>query len=60
MMNKSDLPLLHDFDDDFKHVAFVRDRESEGINEGRPARGVAVFYRKAMSSFVAGLNIFPI
>ena len=52
MLSKSDLPLLHDFDDDFRNVAFVRDRESEGINEGRPTRGVAIFYRKELASFI--------
>ena len=34
MLNKSDLPLLNDFHIDFEHVAFVKDRESEGICEG--------------------------
>ena len=52
MLTKSDLPLLQDFDDDFRNVAFVRDRESEGIIEGRPTRGVAIFYRKYLASFI--------
>ena len=43
MLNKSDLYLLNDFDPDFKQVAFVKDRDAEGINECRPSRGVAYF-----------------
>ena len=46
MLNKSDLYLLNDFDPDFKQVAFVKDRDAEGINEGRPSRGVAIFWRR--------------
>ena len=43
MLCKSDLGLLNDFNEDFECVGFVKDRESEGINEGRPSKGVAIY-----------------
>ena len=52
MLSKSDLPLLHDFHSDFDHAAYVKDCESQGINEGRPSCGVAIFWRRNLSSFV--------
>ena len=57
MLSKSDLPLLYDFSRDFDHSVYVRDRESEGINEGRPSRGVAIFWRKYLSSVISPLVI---
>ena len=53
MLNKKDLPVLNDFDEDFNHIAFVNDRDSEGINEGKPKKGVAIFYRKELSSIIS-------
>ena len=55
MLSKSDLPLLYDLDRDFDHIAYVKDRESEGINEGRPSRGVAIFWRKYLSKVISPL-----
>ena len=52
MLNRSDLPILHDFNENFSNFAFVKDRESEGINEGRPTKGVAIFFRKGLSRFI--------
>ena len=52
MLEKRDLDFLNDFDNNFKHIAFVRDREHEGICEGRPSRGVAIFWRRHLSSIV--------
>ena len=46
MLEKRDLEVLNDFNKDFKHIAFVKDREMEGICEGRPSRGVAIFLEK--------------
>ena len=57
MLNKSDLPLLHNFNENFTNVAFVKDRESEGINEGRPAKGVAIFWRNELSPFISPIII---
>ena len=52
MLEKRDLAILNDFNENFKHIAFVRDREKEGICEGRPSRGVAIFWRRHLSSGV--------
>ena len=30
MLEKRDLPLLNNFNEDFNHVAYVKDKESEG------------------------------
>ena len=57
MLNKSDLPLLNDFHKEFMHVAFVKDRESEGIIEGRPSKGVAIFWKKHLSSLISSIII---
>ena len=46
MLEKRDLCFLNDFNENFKHIAFVNDREMEGICEGRPSRGVAIYWRK--------------
>ena len=47
MLCKSDLSFLDCLDDNFEKVAFVNDREQEGIVEGgRPVRGVAIFLEK--------------
>ena len=48
LLSKSDLPILNEFDIDFRHIAFVNDREEEGINEGRPSKGVAIFWRDTL------------
>ena len=45
MLNKTDLPILNDFHKEFMHIAFVKDGESSGISEGRPSKGVAIFWK---------------
>lgn len=57
LLSKSDLPVLNDFNENFNHIAFVEDRESQGINEGRPSRGVAIFWRKCFTSDVTPILI---
>ena len=57
MLNRSDLFLLNDFHPDFKYAAFVKDRDAEGINEGRPSRGVAIFWRRNLSSIISPVLI---
>ena len=57
MLSKSDLPLLFGYNEDFDHTAYVKDRESEGINEGRPSRGVAIYWRKYLSNVISPLLI---
>ena len=57
MLCKSDLCILNDFDSRFEYTAFVQDRESEGINEGRPSKGVAVYWRKYLSPNITPLLI---
>ena len=53
MLEKRDLSILKDFNDDFRHVAFVNDRESEGICEGRPSKGVAILAYLSLSFCVS-------
>lgn len=57
MLERRDLHVLNDLNVDFNHIAFVRDREAEGICEGRPVRGVAVFWRKELSPFISPVYI---
>ena len=57
MLEKRDLGILHDFNVDFKHVAYVNDRESEGICEGRPSKGVAIFWRSHLSPFISPILV---
>ena len=57
MLSKSDLPILYEFHEDFDHVGFVKDCESQGINEGRPSRGVAIFWRKYLTSLITPIII---
>ena len=54
---KSDLPLLNDLNEKFDNIANVTDRESEGITEGRPSRGVAILWKKYLSPFISPLII---
>ena len=57
MLSRSDLPLLNDFNDDFDNIAFVKDRESLCINEGRPTGGVAIFWRRNLSPYISPVII---
>ena len=57
MLSKSDLPLMNDNNKQFRNIAFVRDRETEGIIEGRPSKGVAIFWREKFSPFISPLLI---
>ena len=53
MLEKRDLDILNDFNKDFRHVAFVKDREMDDICEGRPSRGVAIFWRNNLSVMIS-------
>ena len=53
ILEKRDLDILNDFNEDFRHIAFVKDRESNGICEGRPSGGVALFWRANLSKFIS-------
>ena len=57
LLCKSDLPILDELNNDFENIAFVQDRESGGIMEGRPTRGVAVLWRKSLSFNISPLLI---
>ena len=57
LLEKRDLGFLNDLNENFKYTAHVRDRESEGICEGRPSRGVAIFWRRHLSSVVTPVLI---
>ena len=57
MLEKRDLDVLYDLHNDFKYVAEVRDREMEGICEGRPSRGVAVYWRDTFSSSISPVYV---
>ena len=57
MLEKRDLDVLNDFNKDFRHISFVKDRESEGICEGRPSRGVAIFWRANLSACISPVYV---
>ena len=57
MLEKRDIGFLNDISKDFKHIAFVKDREMEGICEGRPSRGVAIFWRNDLSVMVSPIYV---
>ena len=57
MLEKRDLDILNDFNKDFRHIAFVKDRETEGICEGRPSRGVAIFWRVTLSPCISPVYV---
>ena len=57
LLCKSDLHILQELDKNFDNVAYVMDRESEGIIEGRPSRGVAILWRKSLFPNVKPLII---
>ena len=57
MLEKRDLDVLNDLHVDFKYIAEVRDREMEGVCEGRPSRGVAIYWRDVYSSFISPVYV---
>ena len=57
LLCKSDLPILDELNDDFQKIAYVQDRESAGIIEGRPTRGVAILWRKSLSKYISPLLV---
>ena len=57
MLEFSDLDFLNSFDSNFKYVANVKDRESQGICEGRPSKGVAIFWRENMNLEISPLIV---
>ena len=52
LLCRSDLHILDELNNDFENIVFVQDRESAGIVEGSPTRGVAVLWRKSLSSYI--------
>ena len=57
MLEKSDINILGNFNNNFRYAAFVNDREREGICEGRPSGGVAIFWRAELAKFVSPLYV---
>ena len=57
MLYMRDLSLLNDIDDNFDNFATVEDDVSDDISEGRPTRGVAVFWRKELSHCVRAVQV---
>ena len=55
MLEFSDLDFLNSFNNDFRYIANVKNREGDNICEGRPPKGVAIFWRESMN-----LDISPI
>ena len=53
MLEKRDIGILNDFNPNFKHIVSVKDREMEGVCEGRPSGGVAIFWRTCLSPFIS-------
>ena len=49
--------ILNDLNEEFDNVAFVRDREAEGIFEGRPSRGVAIFWKQTLTNCITPILI---
>ena len=57
MLEKSDLDILNNFNGDFRHISYVKDRESDGFCEGRPSGGVAIFWRTHLTKFVSSVFV---
>ena len=57
MLLKPDVPFLFSLSEEFNNVACVCDREGEGIVEGRPSKGVAILYKKCLSSNISHIEI---
>ena len=57
MLCKSDLHILNELNDNFENIAYVQDRESLGIIEGRPTRGVAILWRKSLSPYITPIIV---
>ena len=52
MLLEDDLGYLSGIDSNMSHTAFVRDNIENGINTGRPSKGVALFWNKSFTSIV--------
>ena len=57
MLLKPDVPFLFSLSEEFNNVACVCDREVEGIVEGRPSKGVAILYKKYLSSYISCVDV---
>ena len=57
MLCKSDLHILNELNDNFEKIAYVQDRESVGIVEGRPTCGVAILWRKSLSPYISPILV---
>ena len=57
MLCKSDLPFLDLLNENFDNIACVSDREADGIIEGRPMRGVAIFWRKSLNCKITPIKV---
>ena len=57
MLSRSDVSMLNDLNHQFQHIAYVKDRETEGINEGLPSKGVAIFWRNVLSPYISPVLI---
>ena len=53
---ESDVNFLSTLDSNVQYHAFVKDKHLNGINTGRPCKGVAIFWKKYISS-VTTINI---
>ena len=56
MICESDVEFLSTIDNEFYYHAFVKDKILDGINTGRPSKGVAIFWKKSIMS-VTSINI---
>ena len=57
MINKGDLDVLDSLDSNFNNISFAKDKETEGISEGRPSAGVAIYWRSHLSRYISPLLI---
>ena len=52
MLNENDVNILSNIDESMNYTFFVKDKVINGINAGRPSKGVAIFWKKCFLSVI--------